>query len=101
MADNPDMNVWQIVLGTAASFLGGLGLYQSKKISELSEKYVLKTDYTEYKSDMKEDFTRLEDGMKEDFIRLEDGMKKEFSYLYNLLERCHSSRKTDGENNGK
>lgn len=81
MSDNTDPNVWQLIIATGASFLAGLGLYQSKKVSDLSEKYVMKTDCGDYRS-----------GMKDDFIRLEEKMNKRFDRIQDALERRQRSR---------
>ena len=78
MSDNTDINLWQILLAGCASFLGGLGLYHNKKISDLSEKYSLKTDCQNQKLDIKTDLIRLEDKMTEGFNRLQDSLEKQY-----------------------
>lgn len=92
MTDNPDMNLWQIVLGASASFLGGLGLYHNKKISDLSENCIKKSDCSNYRTGTKEDFQRLEDNIKKDFQRLEDNVTQGFNRLSDIIERRHTPR---------
>lgn len=89
-----EANLWQIVLGTSASFLGGIGLYLHKKVADLSEECVKKHDCANYRLDVKGDFQRLEDNMREDFKRIEDKMTHGFNRVQDTLERRYSTRHT-------
>ena len=61
MADAGNNEVWNWVFGGMSSILGGLFVYNNKRINDMPEKYVMKKELQQVKTELREDMNRNKD----------------------------------------
>ncbi len=69
-----DKTIVEYAAGGVMAILTGLGLYHTKKISEIPEKFMLKTEFQEAKKEIREDVK----GIREDMKGIHDRLDKLF-----------------------
>ena len=56
-----DRTMIEYAAGVVMTILTGLGLYHTKKINEIPEKFMLKTEFQEAKKEIREDIKGIHD----------------------------------------
>lgn len=82
MADASN-ETWNWIFGCMSSILGGLFVYNNKRINDMPEKYVMKKELHQVKTELREDIKNNKDEILEAITRLH--------------ERIDRRRNTDGK----
>lgn len=77
----PNNEIWNSIFGGMSAILGGLFIYNNKRINDMPEKYVMKKELQSVKSELREDIKNNKDEI--------------LSAIKGLHERMDRHRSTD------
>ncbi len=73
-----ERTVIEYIAGGVMTILTGIGLYHTKKINEIPEKFMLKTDFQEAKKEIREDIKEVKDSLEVTTKGIHDRLDKLF-----------------------
>lgn len=67
-----EKNIFDYLIGGIVSFLVGIWIYTTKKVNDIPEKYIQKSDFREFKEDFKTDIREVKESIKGIHDRLDN-----------------------------